>query len=140
MSVDLNVFLNRSMMPTPTQWAQAIIDSGFDTEMDSDFDVDDFMGFLPCKHGGVDSGFEYYSDTVSPADRTELDLPNLIDFSVTFVTGSNIRESMTSLISAGVLCKLSGGTLHDPQSGDSYSADTVLDWIRVEIAAHQEHL
>ena len=142
MSVDLNVFLSCSQMPTPVRWAQAIADAGFDVQLGSDFDVDGFTGYLPCKNSGVDSGFEYFSGELSAADREELELglPDSSDFSVTFCTRSDVREFMTSLIAAGVLCSISAGTLLDPQSGVSLQGDTVLDWVRSEIAACQDDL
>ena len=127
-------------MPTPIKWAHAIVDAGFDVQLDPDFDVDNFTGFLPCKNGGIDSGFEYFSDPLSATDRQELGLQDSPDFSVTFCTGSDVREFITSLISAGVLCSICAGTLLDPQSGDSYHDGNVLDWVRGEVAACEEHL
>lgn len=134
MSVDLQVFLRRSAMPTPRAWLNAIVDHGFKVELDTDFDVETFTGFLPCKYAGEDAGFEYYSHRLSKTDRAELDLLESYDFAVTFVTHSDLREFVSSLICAGVLCKVSDGTLLDPQSGESYTAENVLEFVLSQIA------
>jgi hypothetical protein len=34
-------------------------------ELDTDFDVKAFSGFLPCKYVGEDAGFEYFRDAVT---------------------------------------------------------------------------
>ena len=140
MSVDLNVFLSRSKMPDPSQWAQAIINAGFEARLDTDFDVDNFSGFLPCEYKSVEAGFEYYSDPVAIGEHTELGIDENYDFSVTFVTSSSIRELITSLICAGVLCQVSGGFYIDPQSGESYSSIEILDWIRAEVKECEKDL
>jgi hypothetical protein len=83
--------------------------------MEIDFDPDTATGFRPCKYAGILSGFEYHSGRLSQAECQELDAPSSCDFSVTFTTGSDLREFATSLIAASVLTQLSNGTLLDPQ-------------------------
>jgi hypothetical protein len=46
MSVELTVYLARSAMPSTRDWAQAIVEAGFPAELDAEFDVDSFSGFL----------------------------------------------------------------------------------------------
>jgi hypothetical protein len=140
MSVDLNVFLVRSSMPAPAEWTSAITDAGFDAQLDSDFDVDTFTGFLPCTYKGEPAGFEYYADALDADGRATLQLPDEFDFAVTFVTGSNMREFITSLIASGVLCQLSGGAFFDPQSGEFTPADSVSEMLRSEVAECEKHL
>ena len=53
MSVEIQVFLAGERMPTPEQWAETLRAHGFDVDLDTDFDVRDFSGFLPCKYKGV---------------------------------------------------------------------------------------
>jgi hypothetical protein len=140
MSVDLNVYLTRSKMPTPPKWAQAIAESGFQMEMDTDFDVDSFTGFLPCKFRGEETGFEYYSDPLTKEDQLDLGLPDSYDFSITFVTHADLRELAISVIASGVLCSIVQGVLCDPQSGESWSGKAVLSWIRAELAEIEKGL
>jgi len=101
MSVDLVVYMARSAMPEPTVWARAIVSEGFPAELDCEFNVDSFAGLLRCRYDGADAGFEYYSTSATP-DGAE-DLPANVDFSVTFATGSSMRELASSVVSAAVL-------------------------------------
>jgi hypothetical protein len=135
MSVDLTVYLRRSAMPTPSAWQDAITASGLPVELDTDFDPDTFSGFLPCMIRGAASGFEYFADELSADDAAELEAPKGSDFSVTLVTHSDLKEFACSAVAAGVLAKVSGGLLFDPQSGDSIPADEALAWSTEQLAA-----
>lgn len=132
MSVNLHVFLERKSMPTPPDWAKAIIDAGFDADLDSDFDVDRFCGFLPCRFEGAESGFEYLAGPIESADG--LSLPENFDFEVTFSTHSNRRELSSSVVAAAVLCKVTNGVLFDPQAGDRVTAEQATAWARELLA------
>lgn len=59
MSVDNIVILKKEKMITPFQWQQAIEECGFDLQLDTDFDVNEFIGYLPCVYRDEDTGFEY---------------------------------------------------------------------------------
>jgi hypothetical protein len=128
LSVDLTVYFERGAMPTPSSWADAIADSGFPAELHTEFDVDTFSGFLPCRFDGDDAGFEYSSGPIELVD--ELDLPGDFDFSVTFSTHSNMRELAASVVCAAVLCRLSRGILVDPQADEVVAADDAVSWAR----------
>jgi hypothetical protein len=131
MSIDLTVYMARTAMPSPGDWAQAIVDVGFPAELDAEFDVDDFTGFLPCRYAGVDAGFEYLSGPIEFVD--DLELPSDFDFSVTFTTHSNMRELASSVVSAAVLCSLSGGILVDPQGDAAIAASGAIPWAREQL-------
>ncbi len=117
-------------MPTPDRWAKAIVEAGFDVQLDMDFDVDSFTGFLPCKYKRVESGFEYFASQLSKEERAELELPDSYDFGVTLVTHADLREAAVALVAAGVLCKITSGVFVDPQEGESRSAADVMDYVR----------
>jgi hypothetical protein len=133
-SVDLIVYLRRSAMPTPAGWQQAIRGAGFPVEMDTDIDLDTFSGFLPCKVRGVASGFEYFAGQLSPGETTEVGAPPGSDFSVTFVTHSDLREFACSAVAAGALAQAGGGLLVDPQSGESFPAADAVSWAAARFA------
>lgn len=76
-------------------WAKAIREAGFPADLDADFDVDTFSGFLPCAYDGKPGGFEYFGDQVTHGGRADLKLPADYDFSVTFATHSGMRELAT---------------------------------------------
>ncbi len=126
MSVELTVYLSREMMPDPKRWAEAIVEAGFSVELDLDFDVDSFSGYLPCRYAGADSGFEYSSGPIEFID--ELELPNEFDFSVTFSTHSDMRELASSVVAAGVLCSVGRGILVDPQADVTVKSDDAVAW------------
>lgn len=131
MSVDLTVYLPRRAMPDPHDWANAIAEAGFPAELDPDFDVDDFSGFLPCRYAGAEAGFEYQSGSIEIVD--ELELPDDFDFSVTFATHSSMRELASSVVSAAVLCWISRGVLVDPQADVAVAADDAIAWARGQL-------
>jgi len=131
MSVELTVYMAREAMPSPRDWAQAIVDAGFPAELDAEFDVDTFSGFLPCRYDGVDAGFEYLSGPIEFVD--ELELPSEFDFSVTFATHSSMRELASSVVSAAALCSVSAGILVDPQADVAVSASEAISWAREQL-------
>jgi hypothetical protein len=140
MSVDLIVYLPRSAMPSPERWQQAIRDAGFPVELDTDFDVDSFSGFLPCRFRGAEAGFEYFGAQVEEAERAQSQAPDGCDFSVTLVTHSDLREFACSLLAAGALCDATRGLLVDPQSGESCPPERALEWVREQLAELEPHL
>jgi hypothetical protein len=135
MSVDLIVYLRRSAMLTPVGWQQAICDAGFPVELDTDIDLATFSGFLPCKLRGVLSGFEYFAGLLSEPGANEVGAAPGSDFSVTLVTHSDLREFACAAAAAGVLARVSGGLLVDPQSGESFAASDALEWAAEQFAA-----
>jgi hypothetical protein len=126
MSVEFTVYLEREAMPSPRDWAQAIVEAGFPAELDKGFDVDDFAGFLSCRYAGADAGFEYESGPIEYVD--ELELPSDFDFSVTFSTNSETRELAAAVVSAAVLCSLSRGILVDPQADSVVTSGDAISW------------
>lgn len=133
MSYDLVVYLRRSNMPSPAAWHSSIVAAGFPVALDTDFDVDAFSGFLPCQVNGEISGFEYYASAVSPEDAKGLGLASGTDFSIQFCIGSQPLELASALAASSVLAEVSGGSLEDPQAGESIPADSAVSWARVQL-------
>ena len=130
MSVDLVVFMSRAAMPAPQTWANAIVEAGFPAELDSDFDVDTFSGFLPCAYDGAEAGFEYFA---APAEPNHPKLPPEVDFSVTFTTHADMRELAAATVAAAVLCGLTDGILYDPQADLVVPASDASTWAREQL-------
>jgi hypothetical protein len=132
MSVVMSLFLNRSRMPTPKDWAEAIRSNGFEMEMDSDFDAGSFTGFLPCKYGGQDAGFEYLRESVNRSELPDHASAQVgeRDIVLSFVTHSDLRELASSLIASAVLCAISDGVLWDTESDEFIPASHALEWAR----------
>jgi len=131
LSTELTVYMSRNTVPHPRDWATAIVEVGFPAELDSDFDVDEFSGFLPCRYADAEAGFEYSSGPIEFVD--ELELPSDFDFSVTFTTHSSLRELAASIASAAVLCSLTGGILVDPQADVSIQSNDAIAWAREQL-------
>jgi hypothetical protein len=141
MSVGTSVFLRRSSMPSPAVWADAILKHGFKMELDREFDVATFSGFLPCKHEGKPAGFEYFFERVAEADaglsKAELKRIGDRDVMVSFVTHSDLRGLATAVIAAAVLTELSDGIFWDQESNELFSGTSALRHARdIEIEAN----
>jgi hypothetical protein len=121
-------------MLAPEQWAAAIIDAGFEAGLDPDFDVDTYHGFLSCSYKGEPAGFEYDADHLTDNDREALALPDKYDFVVSFITGSDMREFITSLIASVVLCSQTDGLFFDPQNGKRIGGRLVLQMLKSRVA------
>jgi hypothetical protein len=89
---------------------------------------------------GEDAGFEYYSRAVNEEERAETGTPPGVDFVVTLVTHSDLRELACSLVASGVLCYVSGGMLFDPDSGESFPPDRALGWVKEQLAEVEPEL
>jgi hypothetical protein len=140
MSIDLIVYLPRTSMPTPERWAMAIHDAGFAVDLDVDFDPITATGFRPCRIRGMQAGFEYYCRLLSEQERRESGPPADCDLLVTLVTHTDLRECVTAIVAASVLCHMTDGLLVDPQSGQHFRADKALEWAREQLASQEYEL
>ena len=121
-------------MPTPVDWQAAIANAGFPVQLDYDFDVDTFTGFLPCRVNGELSGFEYYSSKISVSEASELQVPAKVDFSVAFRTGSRPMELVSAVAASSALASATDGQLIDPQSDERYWGKRAIEWAEKQIA------
>lgn len=132
MSVEMVVFLSDDRMITPQQWQSAIRQYGFDLDLDTNFDVEEFMGFLPCRYKGEECGFEYSRITVAEAEPPP-DVQTQIggrDIAISFVTHSNFRDLMASVIASGVLCSQTEGVLFDTEADSFMAGADTIQWTR----------
>ncbi len=125
MSISRTVYVRRENMLTPKVWAEAIRAAGFPMEMDADFDVEHFSGFLPCRYDGQGSGFEYFFSTLAEmkadnGDDESFAIPDVGDreIGVSFVTHSSMRGLATAVVAAAVLCAQADGVLYDEEAGE----------------------
>ena len=133
MSYDINVYLNKSNMPTLQTWQAEIIEEGFDVLLYSGFDINSFSGFLPCPVSGKEAGFELYTSVLSVEDAKEWELPEDINFSVNFCIGSNPLDMLSALAVASVLAQTSKGFLIDPQiGGGDFTHANAVAWAKLK--------
>jgi len=122
MSVDIFVILKRENMPTPEQWQQAIAKFEFDLQLDTDFDVEEFSGYLPSVYKGEETGFEYFFEELED-DWLEEDVMEHAgdrDYLVTFSTRSDMRELIASSIASSVLCSITDGLILNEEDGPPF--------------------
>ena len=134
MSMELIVYLKHSAMPTLSNLQQAIHDAEFPLQLDPDIDLNSHSGFLPCKLRGAESGFEYFVRRLSGSEAAEVGTPSDSNFSVTLVTHSNLQECACAVVAAGVIARVTGGLLVDPQSSESFAATDALGWAKEQFA------
>ncbi len=115
-------------------WHSSIAAAGFPVALDTNFDVDSFSGFLPCPVAGEISGFEYYASVISPQDAQYLELAPGTDFSVHFCIGSRPLDLTSALSASSVLAEVSGGSLEDPQAGETIPARSAVSWAKRQLA------
>jgi hypothetical protein len=132
MSVEVSLFLRRSRMAAPGEWAKAIRSHGFDVDLDPDFDPAAFTGFLPCRYRGTDAGFEYSCHAVDPSE-----LPDHVtvrlgdrDTMVSFVTHTDLCELASSTIASAVLCAMCDGVLWETEGDVLVAAPEAVEWAR----------
>lgn len=124
MSVTISVELSSGRLPTPAEWAQAIRDHGFAMELPADFEPLEHTGFLPAKYQGRDAGFEYYAEK-----RGWLSRLRGRDLVISFLTGADLDQAVSSMIAAGVLCAVADGIL-DEESAWKISPAEAIAWAR----------
>lgn len=134
MSRDFGVYLAVKNMPTTSQWKTEIINENFPAELDDDFNPLTFSGFLPCPVNGEISGFEYYASPLDADVLVELNTTALLDFDITFSTGSHPLELVSALATASCLAKLAGGILVDFQTGQQINSVEAVSWAKAVLS------
>ncbi|UOO88846.1 hypothetical protein LVJ82_15520 [Vitreoscilla massiliensis] len=132
MSVANNVYAMRQSLPTPKQWAAALLEAGFEVVLDSEFVWWEFEGFLPATYQGQEAGFELYVESVDANQLNKRERKHLQgrDTVVTLITHSDMREYVSSMLAAAVLCALSDGLLAEGGETPFIAAPDAIDWAR----------
>jgi hypothetical protein len=137
MSMEIYVFLNKSDMPSPPDWQRAIVESGFNLQLDLDFDQFTFTGFLPCNLDDRATGFEYYfspkSDVAAP-DTYLAPLAVAFDSVVTFVWGGGTEELVAVIMASASLASSVSSLLHVPEEDSSLPQAHALPYARQQLA------
>ena len=107
-------FIDRAMVPSRSQWQQAIDDSGFDLHVDDNLKPFEHSGFLPCVFLGKNSGVETYYQPAGDviADWDELgELSGGKDFCISFRWGGSFQEAACAMILSYALAKSFGAVV-----------------------------
>ena len=143
MSISRTVYVQRTNLPSAKEWADAVRAAGFPMELDSDFALESHEGFLPVTYEGKPAGFEYFYSLVGEdEDGEDREHPEVgdRDVGITFVTHSSMRELVTAVIAAAILCERSDGIVYDHESGDTITASEAVASARELIASVGEDL
>lgn len=132
MSVENNVFVHRERLPAPAAWRRAILDAGFEMELDTEFEWERVAGFVPCRYRDGEGGFELYMEPLDPAgisaqERTIIGARNCV---ITTVSRSDVRGYMTSMIASAVLCAMCDGVLAEGGAAPFITAVDAIRWAR----------
>lgn len=138
MSVDIHVILKQDHLATPGEWQQAITAAGFALELDTDFDPEEHLGYLPCRYQDEEAGFEYSFCQLEEGWLDDEVMQSLGDRDslVTFTTRSDMNGFISSTIASAVLCAITGGLLLDDSSEELFvEADKAIAYGRAAEAA-----
>jgi hypothetical protein len=141
MSVDICVFLRESDLPSRDQWLRAIHDAGHDFEFD-DFSPTEHVGFVPCRMGGKECGFEYSFDAIDHEEDEDIRaIVGERTHVVTFTLHGSLLDLGAAELAASVLTDLANGVFFDPQSGSHAIGKAVYRQLAEERnAEHQRKL
>lgn len=137
MSTELYVFLNRSEMPSPAAWQEAINTCKLDLEIDQDFDVYTFTGFLPCIVGPRSTGFEYYfspKEEIAASDTYLAPLSKMFDSVVTFRWAGDILERAAVMSAAGALSSSRSSLLYFAEDDSVVPGSQASGYAREQLA------
>jgi hypothetical protein len=124
MSLDINVFIEKSRMISPSDWQSHLDQEGFPLQLYPDFDPFKFSGMLPCEFDGEEAGFEYYFDVLEDTMFNPDSDPELAerlgarDICVGFSVSAGLpeRSAQAAMIAAATLASAAGGLLWiDPE-------------------------
>lgn len=137
MMVVMSVFVNRTGLPSPVDWAKAIRASGFDLELDSDLAPETFTGSLSSKFVGDAAGFSCFREASKRLEVPEHVAAQIAerDTVIHFLTNSNLKDLAASMIASAVLCRISDGFLWATEADQLVPASRALEWAKTSEGA-----
>lgn len=116
MSIGINVFLSRDTLPEAGEWQEQIRSLGFSLMIDTDFALQQFSGFLPCRLNGEQVGFEYSCDPLEDTmfDPEDPDVAARLggrETCVGFSASTAGGDIAAAVIASACLAKMCGGVL-----------------------------
>jgi hypothetical protein len=137
-SLEIYVFMNKSAIPSADSWGAAVRSAGFNIELDSSFDPLTDNGFVPCRFGSFDTGFEY---SLSAKDDVASVYPDVklvteqYDSAVSFTWGGDTNECAAAVATAAVLTMLGSGLMYDPHDAVRFGGPEAVEYARRTVAA-----
>jgi len=101
MSMEQYAFLPREKVPAAADWQASMTDLGFDLQLDPELTPYASSGFVPCKLGDSDAGFEIYFGS---AEELLTEYPHCReqvaprDYAISFRWSGDMAECASALI------------------------------------------
>jgi len=127
MSVDSFYFIRDSKLPTIAQWQAALDRAGVGIVLEDVGDLREHTGYLPAKHRGHNSGFEWFYGPLE--DNFGGDPPDGLGdraHVINCVTHSDMRELVCGQVACSALIQLAEGLFFDEDTGGVVDAARAL--------------
>lgn len=138
MSLEMNVFLEKTKVPDRPSWQAAVGSLGLPFELDPDLDPLHDHGYSPSKLNGIKSGFEIYSESANSVVENQPQLVEIIgsrDWCISFRWGGSLTECACVLAASAGLVKLCDAVAYYPDDDLTYDLDGLIKEANVAISA-----
>lgn len=137
--VSTSVYLAHARLPTAHAWQRILDEAGLPLELDTGVNLHDFVGLLPVRYRGQESGFEYFLEQdTQPPDAFAESGPDRLDTCVTLVARSPL-EARAATVAAAALAALTGGVAYDDAEGRGYAPTDAIAWARRIVTQDDGH-
>ncbi len=152
MSIDLGVYLERSKLPTFSEWSQGISDAGFPLHFPGTVNLAKHSGYLPAVFRDEESGFEFSLSTLDDDEECPDDIQSELPAvdAVAWFRFTETNELLAATAAAAVLAHLSNGVFeldegrllhgHEAVGEARIVLDTAFEKEKEEAAQHPENL
>lgn len=132
MSVENIVVFSNNCKLSSEQLVEKMQEAGFEFELNSEFDFDDFEGYVSLKLDGIETGFELYVGELDEEFFEPEDQKYVGDrkHAAVFVTYTDYREYKCSLIASAALAELTDGLFLEGGEPPLIYADEAMQWVK----------
>lgn len=138
MSVARTVFLKRARLPRAQGVNAGFKNHALPLVIDASVDLATHSGAIPCVFKGRATSFEFVPEAAA-AKEIDDDLREELDEAVgdrdlaVGLVAHDADSAAAALITAGVICEISGGILFDDESAGIFSPDEAIALARDEV-------
>lgn len=129
MALEQYAFLARENVPSVIAWQAAVMEIGFDLQISPSLKPFEDSGFVPCKLGQVDTGFEIYYEAADEVLGTYPQISEKIaprDYVISFRWGHDMAECACVLIASAALAKSFDAVIYYPDDDLIYTVDDLI--------------
>ena len=129
MALEQHAFLVRENVPHVTAWQVAVKELGFDLQIDPALKPFENSGFVPCKLGQLDTGFEVYYESADELLGTYPQINEKVaprNYAISFRWGGDMAECASVLIASAALGKSFDAVIYYPGDDLIYTVDDLI--------------